>query len=127
MKYGKIFLIIASGTMMLGQGARMIYEGIKADSWYRPNTFDIFFDWSTLALAGLLLFFWGFYLFFTKYDKDHNVDWTITCPVCEYSYIDNITHKETTCPNCRTTGEIDLTGFDLEYAKKITHPNYHSS
>jgi hypothetical protein len=122
MKYGKILLVIASGTMMLAHGARMIYEGISGKNVYRPDTFDIFFDWTTLAIAGLIMFSWGLYLFYSRYQRDHEVEWEITCPNCGFIYKDNIVQKVTTCPNCHVTGEIDLTGFDIDYAKDVTHP-----
>jgi hypothetical protein len=44
---------------MIGHGARMIYQGIFCvQSIYVPNSFDIFFDWSTLMILGLLVLFY---------------------------------------------------------------------
>jgi hypothetical protein len=42
---------------MIGQGSRMLYQGIfEKGSTYSPNTFDIFFDWATLSICGAILF-----------------------------------------------------------------------
>ena len=69
MKYKKIILILIAGIMMVGQGSRMILEGILRDKYYQPNTFDIFFDWSTLFFIGVIMLFWGTYLFYNKFKK----------------------------------------------------------
>lgn len=66
MNWIKVSLLIFAGVCMIGQGSRMIYEGIVADSYYRPNTFDMLFDWTTLSVAGILIFGWGVSVFYQK-------------------------------------------------------------
>lgn len=120
MKYPKIFLIVTSGFMMVAHGARMIFEGIKGENVYRPDTFDIFFDWTTLAVAGLIMFSWGLYLFYSRYHEDHHILWKIRCPQCCHIYEDNIYKRSTECPICHVSGEIDLSDFDPESVRKGT-------
>ncbi len=55
--YFKISVFLVAGIMMIGQGARMIFQGIfYKESIYKPNSFDIFFDWFTLLIFGLIIF-----------------------------------------------------------------------
>jgi hypothetical protein len=54
-----------SGAIMIGHGARMMYQGIFAPgSLYAPNTFDLFFDWLTLAILGCFILWFALSLFF---------------------------------------------------------------
>lgn len=63
--YGKITLFVLSGTIMIGHGARMLYQGIFAPgSTYAPNTFDLFFDWLTLVILGCFILWFALSLFF---------------------------------------------------------------
>jgi hypothetical protein len=121
MKYPKIFLIVTSGFMMVAHGARMIFEGIKGENVYRPDTFDIFFDWTTLAIAGLVMFTWGLYLFYSRYHEDHHIVWKIRCPDCGCVYEDDICHHKTECPSCHESGLIDLSEFDIDIVRNISN------
>jgi hypothetical protein len=62
----KLFVIIAGGCWMLGEGARMVIMALFHQGWYyQPNTFDLFFDWIPLTILGSLIFYEGvrsFYL-----------------------------------------------------------------
>lgn len=45
---------------MLGEGARMVMMALFQQGWYyRPNTFDLFFDWVPLTVLGSLIFYQG--------------------------------------------------------------------
>ena len=47
----RLFVIIASGCWMLGEGARMVVMALFFQDWhYSPNTFDMFFDWMPLVI-----------------------------------------------------------------------------
>ena len=51
----KTYLSLAAGCWMLGEGARMVTMGLfYPEHVYRPNTFDLLFDWAPLTLLGLL-------------------------------------------------------------------------
>lgn len=44
----------------MGQGSRMLYQGIfHPGSYYVPVLFDLFFDWMTLFVLGTVLFALG--------------------------------------------------------------------
>jgi hypothetical protein len=56
----KLFVIIAGGCWMLGEGARMVIMALFHQGWYyQPNTFDLFFDWVPLTILGSLIFYEG--------------------------------------------------------------------
>ncbi len=56
----KLYLIIAGGCWMLGEGARMVIMAIFQQSWYyQPNAFDLLFDWVPLMILGTLIFYEG--------------------------------------------------------------------
>jgi len=60
-------LIIISGAIMIGHGARMIYQGlIHPQSYYSPNLFDILFDWTTLLVLGVFLFYIGLKTYYIR-------------------------------------------------------------
>jgi hypothetical protein len=60
-----LFLILASGCYMLGEGLRMVVMGLfYPDYWYRPNTFDLFFDWLPMVFLGSFFFCYGIYTFY---------------------------------------------------------------
>jgi hypothetical protein len=60
-------LILVSGALMIGHGARMIYQGIfYPNSYYSPNYFDILFDWTTLLILGIIMFYLGLKIFYVK-------------------------------------------------------------
>lgn len=120
MKYPKILLIVTSGMLMTAHGVRMIYEGIKGENVYRPGTFDIIFDWTTLAIIGLIMFSWGLALFYSRYSQDQSKNLSISCPECGHIYDDDIRTTSTQCPRCRVSGEIDLSDFDPESVRKGT-------
>lgn len=52
---------------MIGHGARMIYQGLfHPGSYYAPNMFDIIFDWATLLVLGIVLFYFGLRLYYIR-------------------------------------------------------------
>ncbi len=70
----KIIIFILSGCIMVGHGLRMIVQGIfMRGSSYFPNTFDLIFDWLTLAVLGLILFWLGFYRFYIYVSQIHKL------------------------------------------------------
>ena len=71
--YIKISIFFLSGIIMIGHGARMIYQGVFIKgSTYTPNTFDLFFDWIFLLicfLSVLICFSKVFQVVFSKFFK----------------------------------------------------------
>jgi cytochrome bd-type quinol oxidase subunit 1 len=68
--YGKITLFALSGAIMIGHGARMIYQGLfTPGSSYAPNTFDLFFDWLTLAILGCFILLFAISLLYHSMEK----------------------------------------------------------
>ncbi len=64
---GKTIILVFSGLIMVAHGSRMIYQGVfNKGSYYIPNQFDIFFDWTTLAVLGLIIFYFGISGFYQK-------------------------------------------------------------
>jgi len=60
-------LIIVSGAIMIGHGARMIYQGLfNPNSYYSPNLFDILFDWTTLLILGIFMFYFGLKIYYLR-------------------------------------------------------------
>ena len=60
-------IIILSGAIMIGHGVRMIYQGLfHPQSYYSPNLFDILFDWTTLLILGVILFYFGLKTYFLR-------------------------------------------------------------
>lgn len=60
-------LVIISGAIMIGHGGRMIYQGlVHPNSYYSPNLFDIFFDWTSLLILGIIMFYFGLKIYYTK-------------------------------------------------------------
>jgi hypothetical protein len=112
MRYPKILLLIFAGVCMVGQGSRMIVEGILANKVYRPGTFDILFDWTTLAVIGLILFIWGTYLFYKELKKRAHVYWDLECPNCGAVHTDDVKKKDVECPVCHYHSDVDLKGFN---------------
>ncbi|MDG6224568.1 MAG: hypothetical protein QCI82_03545 [Candidatus Thermoplasmatota archaeon] len=52
----RMILIVICGIAMMGQGSRMLYQGIfHPGSYYVPVMFDLFFDWMTLFVLGTVL------------------------------------------------------------------------
>ncbi|MBN1280522.1 MAG: hypothetical protein JXA00_02625 [Candidatus Thermoplasmatota archaeon] len=63
--YVTILLLTLSGAIMIGHGARMLYQGLFAPGTsYTPNTFDLFFDWLTLAILGCGILWFAFSLYY---------------------------------------------------------------
>jgi hypothetical protein len=61
----RLFVIIASGCWMLGEGARMVVMALFFQDWhYSPNTFDMFFDWMPLVILGSIFFYEGIKSFY---------------------------------------------------------------
>ncbi len=72
----KNFLFAAfflSGVIMIGHGARMIYQGLfKPDSYYpapTPGTVDFYFDWLTLLILGIIVLSFSIYTFYYMQEK----------------------------------------------------------
>jgi drug/metabolite transporter (DMT)-like permease len=69
--YGKITLFALSGAIMIGHGTRMLYQGIfSPGSFYAPNTFDLFFDWLTLAILGCFILWFAMSLYYQGIRKE---------------------------------------------------------
>jgi hypothetical protein len=68
----KTILIVFSGGIMSAHGLRMIFQGIfKPNSYYpapTPASFDFWFDWTTLLILGIIIFYFGITAFY------HNPD-----------------------------------------------------
>jgi hypothetical protein len=80
--YVKIFLFVLSGSIMIGHGARMIYQGLYVTgSTYAPNLFDIFFDWLVLAILGIFILSFALNTFYHKSCEK--------CTLDKYSYEDD--------------------------------------
>ncbi len=122
MIYHKVLLLCISGLCMVGQGSRMIFEGVMTDRVYRPNTFDLFFDWSTLTLAGAIVLIWSIYLFYKVRKAREHVVWKLKCPTCGQLFDEDLGKQGTECPYCHTAGEISLDGFDMDAAVKKSIP-----
>ena len=64
----KTLLIVFSGGIMAAHGARMIYQGLfRPNSYYpapTPYTLDFWFDWTTLLILGLIMFYFGITAFY---------------------------------------------------------------
>jgi len=55
---------------MIGHGGRMLYQGIFVPgSSYSPNTFDLFFDWLTLAILGCFILWFALTLWYQGMGK----------------------------------------------------------
>lgn len=68
-----IFLVIAAGCWMLGEGSRMLVMGLfHDDQWYNPNLFDIFFDWLPMVLLGGAFLFIGIREFYLHRLQEEN-------------------------------------------------------
>ena len=71
----KIFVFVLSGTIMIGHGLRMIYQGtFNPGSAYVPNLFDLYFDWLTLAVLGGILFWLGISTFYRNLVTNQSLD-----------------------------------------------------
>jgi hypothetical protein len=65
----KYAIIAVSGTIMIAHGSRMISQTLlNSTACYRPNLFDLIFDWLTLILLGVFVAWFGFGRFYL-YDK----------------------------------------------------------
>lgn len=68
--YARIILFTLSGAIMIGHGTRMIYQGLfQPGSLYAPNTFDLFFDWLTLAILGCCILWCALSLCYHGFSK----------------------------------------------------------
>jgi len=66
MKYVITILLVFAGIAMIGQGARMLTQGVFfPNSVYKPVMFDLFFDWLTLLVLGIGVFVYGVWGFYT--------------------------------------------------------------
>ena len=69
-KLTKYAIITVAGTIMIAHGSRMISETIlNPTAVYRPNLFDIIFDWLTLILLGIFVAYFGFFEFYKREKK----------------------------------------------------------
>lgn len=100
----------------------MIFEGLMTERVYRPNTFDLFFDWSTLTLIGAMVLIWGIYLFYKVMKAREHVIWKLKCPTCGQLFDEDLGKQGTECPYCHTSGTIGLEDFDINAARKMSMP-----
>lgn len=69
-KYLLFITFFLSGCIMIGHGARMIYQGVfRPDSYYSPGLFDIFFDWTTLLILGIIVLSFSVSTFYHLQEK----------------------------------------------------------
>lgn len=73
-KYIKSIILAFSAAIMIGHGARMMYQGLfKPNSYYpapTPYSIDFYFDWLTLLILGLIVFYFVITSFYKKYRQD---------------------------------------------------------
>jgi len=68
----KTSIFLLAGTMMIAHGARMIFQGVFCQgSYYTPGIFDLFFDWLTLLIVGIIVFYYTISTFYKKYSEYH--------------------------------------------------------
>lgn len=64
----KTMLLVFSGGIMFAHAARMMYQGIfQPTSYYpapTPATVDFWFDWTTLLVLGVIIFYFGITAFY---------------------------------------------------------------
>lgn len=61
----RLFVIIAAGCWMFGEGARMVIMALSYQGWhYAPNMFDMFFDWVPLVILGSIFLLEGIKSFY---------------------------------------------------------------
>jgi len=69
---GKIILFTLSGAIMIGHGARMIFQAVfNPGTFYSPNTFDLLFDWLTLAILGCFILWFAMTLNYNSKKKSY--------------------------------------------------------
>ena len=69
----RLFVIIAGGCWMLGEGARMVVMSLFYQNWhYSPNSFDMFFDWVPLTILGMIFFYEGIRTFYVGRVTERN-------------------------------------------------------
>ncbi len=85
-----IFLFILSGSIMIGHGTRMMYQGLfQPQSYYpapTPNTIDFYFDWFTLALLGFIILGVSLHYFYKKSLQSYKEEKTSTKNNNELTY-----------------------------------------
>jgi len=71
--YLKTIVFILSASIMIGHGARMIYQGLfKPDSYYpapTPYALDFWFDWTVLLVLGIIVFTFAISSFYKNLNK----------------------------------------------------------
>ena len=73
-KIVKNLIFFISGTLMIAHASRMIYQGIfQQGTSYTPNTFDLFFDWATLLMLVILVFFFSLASIYNKLNKKNKI------------------------------------------------------
>jgi hypothetical protein len=69
----KTIMLVISGSIMFAHAARMMYQGIfKPNSYYpapTPATIDFWFDWTTLLILGIIIFYFGITAFYHMQKK----------------------------------------------------------
>lgn len=70
----KTLIFFISGTLMIAHASRMIYQGIfQQGTSYTPNAFDLVFDWATLLILGILVFFFSLASLYKKLNKKNKI------------------------------------------------------
>ncbi len=68
----KSFILIFAASLMIGHGARMIYQGLfLKETSYTPVLFDILLDWLTLLVLGIIMLLFGLSIFYKNMYKKH--------------------------------------------------------
>ena len=62
-----LYLVIAAGCWMVGEGLRMVVMGLfYKDHFYNPGLFDIFFDWLPMVFLGAFFLLMGIREFYLR-------------------------------------------------------------
>jgi hypothetical protein len=75
MFYLKIAMFILSGAIMIGHGARMMYQGLFQPTSYYPAPtpfgIDFYFDWLTLSILGIAILIYALFTFYHQIQRNH--------------------------------------------------------
>ena len=73
-KYVKTIILAISAAIMIGHGARMMFQGLfHPNSYYpapTPLRIDFWFDWATLLVLGSIVFYFVITSFYKKLRED---------------------------------------------------------
>jgi hypothetical protein len=68
--------MVFAGTASIAQAGRMIFQGVFVPgSVYAPNLFDVFFDWTMLALLGAIPLAYGLHGYYRARKRQEHGSW----------------------------------------------------